>query len=413
MNIIPRLTVFTSLALFGLSPAMASDDLSYLKQALVDLSKRVEALEQENDRLKEAQETVRVRAQISAKPTPAARIAKQPTSYTLKGDLRYRYEGFEVDGKDDRSRNRVRSRINLVAKTPQNVELGIGIASGNDDPVSTNQSLGNGGSSKNVKLNLAYFKWSASDRLQLVGGKFKNVWHRPHKSELLWDSDYTPEGLALSYSSGDFYAHAAMQFLESDTKRSNARAIYGAQTGLKASTVFGKLNVGLGFYDAAVSGETVVFGSSDDFSGNTSICPDLATDCFYRHDYRIGQLFAELSRELAGQKFSVYGEYAKNRAVDDQDVAWSAGFKIGQAERLGSLALDYRYQVIESDAVLGLLTGSDFGNGGTDSQGHILKGSVGINKFWKLSLTYFNNEQDIEQEKTGYERIQIDSQFKF
>jgi hypothetical protein len=69
--------------------------------------------------------------------------------------------------------------------------------------------------------------------------------------------------------------------------------------------------------------------------------------------------------------------------------------------------------VIESDAVLGLLTGSDFGNGGTDSQGHILKGSVGINKFWKLSLTYFNNEQDIEQEKTGYERIQIDSQFKF
>lgn len=113
------------------------------------------------------------------------------------------------------------------------------------------------------------------------------------------------------------------------------------------------------------------------------------------------------------KKISVYGEYAKNTAVDDQDSAWSAGFKIGKAERLGSLALDYRYQVIESDAVLGLLTGSDFGNGGTDSQGHILKGSVGINKFWKLSLTYFNNEQDIEQEKTGYERIQIDSQFKF
>ncbi|MFT5929706.1 MAG: hypothetical protein ACI805_002839, partial [Candidatus Azotimanducaceae bacterium] len=57
---------------------------------------------------------------------------------------------------------------------------------------------------------------------------------------------------------------------------------------------------------------------------------------------------------------------------------------------------------------------SDFGGGGTGHTGHIFKGSFGINKGWKLALTYFVNENNvIGGSNRDFNRIQIDSQFKF
>ena len=54
------------------------------------------------------------------------------------------------------------------------------------------------------------------------------------------------------------------------------------------------------------------------------------------------------------------------------------------------------------------------GGGGTDSNGHILKGAIAMSKAWKFSLTYFMNEtnQALGTE-AEYDRIQIDSAFKF
>ena len=77
-----------------------------------------------------------------------------------KGDFRYRYEDIEEDGKDDRDRNRIRARPALVAKTSDTTEVGFGLATGGDDPVSTNQTLGGGGSTKDVRLDLAYATWT-------------------------------------------------------------------------------------------------------------------------------------------------------------------------------------------------------------------------------------------------------------
>ena len=44
----------------------------------------------------------------------------------------------------------------LVAKPTDTTEVGLGMATGGDDPVSTNQTLGGGGSTKDVRLDLAY-----------------------------------------------------------------------------------------------------------------------------------------------------------------------------------------------------------------------------------------------------------------
>ena len=58
-----------------------------------------------------------------------------------RGDVRYRYESFEIDQKDDRERNRLRARVALKATVSETVDVVVGLASGSDDPVSTNQTL--------------------------------------------------------------------------------------------------------------------------------------------------------------------------------------------------------------------------------------------------------------------------------
>ena len=79
----------------------------------------------------------------------------------IDGDFRYRYERIDPEGSDTRSRNRIRARANIRADVADNTEVGFGLATGGEDPVSTNQTLGGGGTSKGVV---------AEPRLRQLGG---------------------------------------------------------------------------------------------------------------------------------------------------------------------------------------------------------------------------------------------------
>lgn len=95
-----------------------------------------------------------------------------------KGDFRYRYENFDVEGKDNRNRNRVRARAALITQVTPTIKVGLGQASGGDDPVSTNQALGGGGSTKDLRLDMAYFDWNILKDTHVHGGKFSNHIHK-------------------------------------------------------------------------------------------------------------------------------------------------------------------------------------------------------------------------------------------
>ena len=115
-----------------------------------------------------------------------------------------------------------------------------------DDPVSTNQTLGGGGSSKGVVLNLAYVDWEAAEGLHLLAGKFKNPLTRVGKQPLMWDGDWTPEGIALTYKRDWFFANALGNYLESDSRRSNTTFSWGAQFGASGTLGGAKLKGGIG-----------------------------------------------------------------------------------------------------------------------------------------------------------------------
>ncbi|MBL4682709.1 MAG: putative porin [Pseudomonadales bacterium] len=393
---------------------ITDQDFESLRTDLLSLLARVKALEKENlvlriQKVKNSKPFEQTRMQVS-ETLPSKEAVK------WKGDLSYRYEGIQVEGTDDRSRNRIRARIALQAKLKNNVEVGFRLASGGDNPVSTNQSLGDGGSSKDIKLDLAYFNWKTNHSVNLIAGKFKNIWARPDNNELIWDSDYNPEGFALTYKHKNLFLNSALNWLQSDSKKKNTRFSWGIQGGVNTQLAGAKLKTGISYYNLSVKDRGVFIGDNDEFAGNSFTCVDPTNliDCTYDNDYEVLEVLAEFKTELNGLPVIVFGDYLQNIAADNLDTAWAAGIKLGKASGRGSWDLAYRYQSIEADSLLGLTTNSDFAGGGTDGKGHIFRGSFAINNQWKLRFTYFNNKRngDLGQEE-DYDRIQIDTRLSF
>lgn len=81
----------------------------------------------------------------------------------FSGDLRYRHETIDEesggDWNDGHNRNRIRARLMMNAAVNDEWDVGVRIASGSEDPVSTNQTLSGGFTSKDIWLDMAYLDY--------------------------------------------------------------------------------------------------------------------------------------------------------------------------------------------------------------------------------------------------------------
>jgi hypothetical protein len=400
--------------------AISDEEFAKMRAEFSALSQRLSALEAENTRLRS--DNAQTIKDVAVQREQLASVGKKasPGSWTdtikLKGDFRYRYENIDEQGRDDRDRNRIRARAHLEARLPDNVKVGLGAATGGDDPVSTNQTLGGGGSSKDLRLDLAYAEWAATEHLSLVGGKFKNIWYRPQKHGLIFDGDYNPEGAGFVYKRDWFFANFAGTWLESDTKGSNDSYSWGGQAGVKTTFAGAKIVAGAGYYQLDTQGKGSFYGDDDDFFGNSSVCadPNDLGSCVYEYDYNEIEVFADVSMTIADMPVSVFADYVTNDDADNEDTGWAAGIELGKTSARGTWKAAYIYQDLEADAVLGLTTDSDFAGGGTDGKGHIFKGAFAMNKQWTVGFTYFLTETgENEGNQHDYDRIMIDTKFKY
>ncbi len=159
------ISIAVACALFGSAAAHAQvskAEFEQFKAQFEAMSERVNALEAENQKLRAASsKTVKVE-DLAATNAQVVNLMNKTTASSwaekvqLKGDYRFRYEYIDQEDKDSRTRWRVRARPLLVAKPTPELEVGFGLGSGSDDPVSTNQTLGGGSTSKDVWIDLAY-----------------------------------------------------------------------------------------------------------------------------------------------------------------------------------------------------------------------------------------------------------------
>lgn len=413
------------LALPVASQAASDEDLAAMRAQLQALSERLDRLESENRELaatnakllKENQETTLAVAHVNEKTeTVAVAIQEQVTKtdwtdrIRWKGDFRYRYENFDIEDTPDRNRNRIRARAALLANVTPDVEVGFGLASGSDDPLSTNQTLGGGGSSKGLNLDLAYIDWSGLTNTHVLGGKFSNYLHKSGSNALLWDGDWRPEGMGVRWDNGTFFANGLGTWIESDSKNDQSFA-YGVQSGVSLPiTDELKLTAGIGYYEFDSKGSSSFFGDDDDFFGNSF---DPVTNT-YLHDYEEVEVFADLAFRLFDQPVTVFADFVQNQAADKYDTGYAFGFTFGKAKDRGQWEFGYVYQELEADAVLGLLTDSDFGGGGTDSRGHKLNGSYAIAKNFNTQFTYLISEVGLQSgDPYDHQVLQLNLSLKY
>ncbi len=343
----------------------------------------------------------------------------------IKGDLRYRFEHIDEEGKDARQRDRIRARIGAFPKINDEIEAGFQLTTGGEkgnktDPVSGNASLTDVFSKKGIYLDLAYFAW----RPELVkgvtfsGGKMKNPF--VCVGDYIWDGDATPEGLALNYKLGDdiqLLANAGYLWLY-ERSASDDNRLYGGQMAMrfKASEKSYVLGGCSYYFFDNIKGQKATElnweGAASGYGNSLDKVVDgTTTNSLYANDFRSVEPFIEGGFDI-GLPVKVYGSYVVNTEADDNKSGYMGGLTLGKAKDPGSFELDYNYRRLEKDAWLGALADSDSWGGGTDGKGHKLSAKYQILKNWQAGITYFIDDKKID-DSASYKRLQIDLAAKF
>lgn len=389
----------------AVTPASHADDrteIQQIREQLKVLNARLDALEARNADAIAAKPGGTVSAG-AAKVSGKLKTAQEESRIAVSGDLRFRHESIDEQTRVNRTRQRVRARIGLKAKVAPNADVVVRLASGSDDPVSTNQSLDNAASTKDIRLDRAYFSLAPSATTKVVGGKMKNPFYQPGSSSLIWDSDLSPEGLAWSLAQRGFFVNVASLWVEERSSRSDSM-MYGAQAGFKTEWADGaQITAGLGHLDyAATQGRGAFFDGEG--RGNR-----LDSSGAYIHDFNLTEVFAEVSTKLTSLPFSVFAHWVRNGGASDDNRGYLVGGRIGKASSSGQWEFEYSFRDLEADAVIATFTDSDIGGGGTAIRGHVFNFSYAFSKRLGASLTYLASENGVgTADNHDYDRLQAD-----
>lgn len=386
-----------------------------------DLTRLVRSLEHQVGELQQAlkdQNEVIARLSDARIPAPSSELpvsvegppGAAPT-WRFGGDYRLRSEAFQFSSgspaeDDDRTRFRMRLRYGFEKDLGEDVTFGARLVTGSaTDPTSALQSLDSNFTYKDVFLDKAFVRYAPSffkgrgslEAADLTAGKMDNPFETP-LSQMIWDQDVKPEGLAQTATwklfdgeraSGNLFTKAGQFILDEDaTGGGDADAeLFGYQGGVnlelqtpafqKPVTVssavsyydFSNYGTASNFAAGAAAGASFARGN-DNGDGN-------ATE-LDAGDFNILHFYNELGLPLFDLPLSVFSDYAFNLADRDpdplsEDDAWGIGAKI-KAKRWEA---GYAYYMIEPNAIVGAFSDSDFGGPGyvghADRRGSVIQ----------------------------------------
>lgn len=337
------------------------------------------------------------------------------------GDLRLRHESLFRKGSNpstsqrfDRSRQRIRFRIGGEFFFTPNLKVGFRLASGGSSPTSTNQTLDNTFSTKNINLDKAYVDWlipRGNSSLRLKGGKFGVPFI---KTQQIWDNDVTVEGLAekLAHKFGGTQLELILgQFVVEEFSPS---AIDSATDDIYLLAYQGAVSQNLG--DHGKARLAVAYYDYNDLRGNITTSGvtgnSLDGNGRFQTNYDILNILAEIgTNAVMGIPITLFGGYVQNISKDANNLenkGWEAGVKIGKkVKKFGDWEIEYIFLNTERDAVLSALDNSNFHEGSTNSKGSHVGLKLGLYKGVKLALTYIDSES-ITGPKTDLDLFQAD-----
>ena len=336
----------------------------------------------------------------------------------LKGDVRIRYQWEDKHDAPDRHRGRYRFRLGLETKVNDQMKVAAGLATGGNDARSTNQTMEDGFSSEDIKLDYAYAEWLATPWVILKGGKIKSIKKlifRP--SDLLWDSDINPEGVSFLLNKNldnfDLFMNTGFWILDEEKKGTADPYMMVFQPGLKYKfnkKTHLKLAVAGYFFDN-VKGTTLTNGKANSGKYNT------LEGGLLKYNYNSIAPSIELGvKEPFGGMFpyfALFGDYVHNPDPSRENKGYLAGIKFGakKVKGWGQWQAKYMYRHLEKDAWIDIFPDSDAYSGRTDAKGHEVALTYGVGKNATLGIDYYYMERI---KGTGRRHLlQVDWKLKF
>jgi len=377
----------------------------------------------------------------------------------FNGDFRGRFEGFYSDNDNytDRNRWRYRLRFGVTASLFEGFEVGFRLGSGDldsyptsgTDPISNNQTLQNNGSKKGIFLDLAYAKYTPwngpAGSTSVSFGKIENPFVF---SDMVFDADYTPEGLGAQFAyklSGEhtLKVNGGAFVLDEIGGSTQDPYLFGLQ--LREDAAWTKKlssSVGVGVMDITSDQRLVNTSVPNINIGNTrTAAGGLAYDMLpIVADASLTYHLDSAPLYTGAFPIRVGGDFMYNTGAPDSadNHAWSAGVTLGKAGKRKTWELSYTYKSLGANSWWEEMTDSDFGAywkslppntgktgadyyAGTNIRGHIVKLSYSPYDFLTLSGKWFLTDLIDESVlgptapagSTRMNRLQIDATLKF
>ena len=321
----------------------------------------------------------------------------------IGGDVRFRQENFDNSGGTvDRQRQRIRLRVSSEFKLPHNMAVKTRVASGEDqDQVSTNQTLTNNAEKKSINIDLAFLKWAPKESIDINAGKMDNPFWTIAASDLMWDSDYTPEGLSEGWEGllgpVDVFVAAGQFAIEERSTSLEDAYLFSEQAGVEVKLPLeSRLRTAVAHHEFA----NIKQGGIDGAGAASGTATNTAGAGF-----SILEWTSALNFWLGRTPVSVQGSYVKNNAApkttvggalataEEQDTGVHVGAVVGKAKK-GKLEFAYFYKEVERDAVVSGITDSDLPNT-TNAKGHIGWIAYGITDFVTAQIKHFDAERKV------------------
>lgn len=467
--------ISTAVAALLAGPAAMAQTMS-----LDEIQKQIAELKAQNERLEAEVSYLKENAKAERKDNANQAVALDTVTtavskYTWSGDFRFRDEQITTAANNDapehtRSRDRIRLRFGVTAKVNDSINARLQISttnSGNDNARSTNQTLGNGTAGngpwdrKPLSIDLAYVDWKINPMFNLQLGKTPIPWTTT--ASYFFDKDLTPEGAALKFNKGIFFAGAYYDWLTerhanftSSTANADAK-LAGAQAGIKLPIAKSTLTAAVGYFDLTgitdrsvttvttttnnpatnavttatpCTADNVFVGSTNGNSTYTGTGPALndPNSCTrLLSQFRLLTGLVQFDFAIGKFPVSAFVDYMKNNGAKVNttvnktlDDALAVGFTFNKAGAAKTWEAGVIYQKTGKDGVFGQFVDSDFGGGVTDAKGWALKGAYVPATNFTLNATYFINQQNDEGvlatsnvHDLDYKRLQLDANYKF
>jgi hypothetical protein len=370
------------------------------------------------------------------------KLAEHIQQVKFGGDLRLRNDRSHKRGANQvlRNRNRFRLRFGADLTLPNDLTANLRLGSGTGEQVSTNQSMDNLSSQKSLWIDTVYLKWaprvSEDGSVHVTAGRMINPLWRVYSSDLLFDDDFNPEGLAegvewLTPLGVTVFANALQAVADEDSNSGKNQWLFSQQLGAETRLPFEtRLRLGAALHRwSDVNRSTLSPAVANDGNRRTAA----GTSGILLNRFSVAEITGQLSGWAGQTPLALQATLARNYAArqDLGSVAaacpagntcplardgYQYGLIVGSAKTAGSWEAAFFQKYSQTDVTVADVADSDFGDGGTNGQGQILWAAYAPTDWMQVKAKFLNTDAVDTQfapNDKAVKRLQLDLSVKF